>query len=54
MLAAIDFHDKSRVRANKIHDVRPDRNLSPEAPVFKLAAAKAIPKSLFSFGQAGA
>jgi hypothetical protein len=51
VLATIDLDNQSPLKAEEIHDIRPDRSLPPELSPIELSEAKTRPKATFRICQ---
>jgi hypothetical protein len=51
VLAPIDLDDQFRRKANKVREVRPDRDLSPETKASELLDAQLQPKQALGIGR---
>ncbi len=50
MLPAIQLHDQTSIRTDKIDDVLADFVLAPEFPALQMAVAQSAPKQLLGSG----
>ena len=51
MLSAVDLDDEAMIGCEEIHDIIPERNLSPEFHAVDLAVAQPVPEPAFGIGR---